>query len=46
VTVAVSCNLSDGVILGVDSAVTVPAPQGIVKVYENAEKLFSLGSAP
>ena len=45
-TVAVACNLSDGVILGVDSAVTVPAPQGIVKVYENAEKLFQLGERP
>jgi len=42
-TVAVSCNLSDGVILGVDSAVTVPSPRGgIAKVYENAEKLFQL----
>jgi hypothetical protein len=46
VTVAVACNLSDGVILGVDSAVSVPAPQGIVKVYENAEKLFQLGERP
>lgn len=45
-TVAVSCNLSDGVILGVDSAVTVPGAQGIDKVYENAEKLFQLGARP
>lgn len=45
-TVAVSCNLSDGVILGVDSAVTVPAEAGVVKVYENAEKLFQLGKRP
>lgn len=44
-TVAVSCNLSDGVILGVDSAVTVPAPGG-VKIYENAEKLFRIGNRP
>lgn len=43
-SVAVSCNLSDGVILGVDSAVTVPGPTGIDKVYENAEKLFRLGN--
>lgn len=42
-TVAVSCNLSDGVILGVDSAVSIPTPTGIAKVYENAEKLFQLG---
>ncbi len=46
-TVAVSCNLPDGVILGVDSAITVNNAQGlIVKVYENAEKLFQLGDCP
>lgn len=46
-TVAVSCNLSEGVILGVDSAVTVPSPQGgVAKVFENAEKLFQLGNRP
>jgi len=45
-TVAVSCNLSDGVILGVDSAVTVPAPGGVTKVYENAEKLFQIAGRP
>src|SRR5947207_2181008 len=45
-TVAVACNLSDGVILGVDSAVTVPSPGGVAKVYENAEKLFQLGERP
>jgi len=43
-TVAVSCNLSDGVILGVDSAVSLPTAGGVAKVYENAEKLFQLGS--
>lgn len=45
-TVAVACNLSEGVILGVDSAVTVPADIGIIKVYENADKLFQLGEKP
>ena len=47
-TVAVSLNLSDGVILAVDSAVTVPSESGdmIVKVYENARKLFQLGHCP
>jgi hypothetical protein len=46
-TVAVSCNLSDGVILGVDSAVSLPSQGGGVgKVYENAEKLFQLGDKP
>ncbi len=52
-TVAVSCNLSDGVILGVDSAITLsgslvdqPSVVGVVKVYENAEKLFQLYDKP
>lgn len=45
-TVAVSCNVSDGVILGVDSAVTVPAEDGVAKVYENAEKLFQIKDLP
>lgn len=46
-TVAVSCNLPDGVILGVDSAVTInDGKGGIAKVYENAEKLFQLGEKP
>lgn len=46
-TVAVSCNLPDGVILGVDSAITMSDNQGrVVKVYENAEKLFQLGDNP
>jgi hypothetical protein len=42
-SVAVSCNLSDGVIIGVDSAVTISFGQGVTKIYENAEKLFQLG---
>ena len=46
-TIVVSCILSDGVILGTDSAITVPAPDGkAAKVYENAEKLFQLGDLP
>jgi len=47
-TIAVSCLLPDGVILGVDSAVTVNTSdgKGIAKVYENAEKLFQLGDKP
>lgn len=45
-SVAVTCNLSDGVILGVDSAVTVPSGAAVAKVYENAEKLFQLGKKP
>ncbi len=45
-TVAISFNLSDGVILGVDSAVTVTAGDNHVKIWENAEKLFQLGAKP
>lgn len=46
-SVAVSCNLSDGVIMGVDSAVTVPASGGgVAKVYEDAEKLHQLCDRP
>lgn len=46
-TVAASCNLSDGVVLAVDSAVTVPdGAGGVAKIYENAEKLFQLGDRP
>lgn len=46
-SIAVSCNLSDGVILGVDSAVTISDRTGsVLKVYENAEKLFQLGDKP
>jgi len=45
-TVAISCNLSDGIILGVDSAVTVGVSGGHVKIWENAEKLFQVGEKP
>jgi hypothetical protein len=45
-TVAVACNLSDGVVLGVDSAVTLSTGDGILKVFESAEKLFQLGKLP
>lgn len=45
-TIALVCNVSDGVVMGVDAAVTVPAPGGIAKVYENAEKLFALKGRP
>lgn len=46
VSVAVSCNLSDGVVLAVDSAVALRSSGEVVKVYENAEKLFPLGDRP
>jgi hypothetical protein len=38
--------LSDGVILGVDSAITIPSPTGVAKVYEKADKLFQLKDLP
>lgn len=41
-SVAVLCNLSDGLIIGVDSAVTVADANGIHKVFEDGEKLFQL----
>jgi hypothetical protein len=43
VSVAVLLNLSDGLILGVDSAVTVFDANGISKVFEESDKLFQLG---
>src|SRR5258708_11497862 len=45
-TVAIACTLSDGVILGIDSAVTVAADANHVKIWDNAEKLFQFGDKP
>jgi len=46
-SVAVACNLANGVVLGVDSAITMSDSEGrVVKVYENAQKLFQLGEKP
>lgn len=51
-TIGITCNLSDGVIIGADSAITVSSPpvsqKGIIthdvlKVYSDAEKVFQLG---
>ena len=36
------CNLSDGVIIGVDSALSVWGTNGVEKVFEDGEKLFQL----
>ena len=41
-SVAVLANLSDGLIIGVDSAVTYSDANGIQKVFEDGEKLFQL----
>jgi hypothetical protein len=46
VSVAVLFNLSDGLVLGVDSALTAFDSQGISKVFEDAEKLFQLSNLP
>jgi hypothetical protein len=55
-SIAISCNLSDGVVMGVDSAIAltgrVEGPEGplpglpVLKVYKNAEKLFPLCDLP
>ena len=41
-SISVVCNLSDGLILGVDSAVTLTMSGEITKVFEDAEKIFRL----
>jgi hypothetical protein len=41
-SVAVLCNLSDGVIIGVDSALSVWSSNSVQKVFEDGEKLFQL----
>lgn len=43
-SVAVALALSDGLIVGVDSAVTISFGPGKTNIYESAEKLFQLGS--
>lgn len=53
-TIAIACNLADGIVMGADSALTlsgtVETPngtqEGILKVYNDAEKLFSLYGWP
>lgn len=53
-SVVITCNLSDGVLIGTDSAITiqgrVPSPvgvqTGILKIYNNTEKLFQLEELP
>lgn len=41
-TIAVSCCLADGAIVGADSAITLSSEHGILKVYNDAEKIFPL----
>lgn len=53
-TIAVVCTLSDGLVFGADSAVTIQGSiqnrlmnvQGVLKVYNDAEKLFQLAAYP
>lgn len=46
-TIAVACTLADGVIMGVDSAVTLQYPTGAPqRIYADGEKLFTLWSRP
>jgi hypothetical protein len=53
-TIAVGCNLADGVVFGVDSAVTISGQvqtpngtqTGVLKVYNDAEKLFPIYDLP
>ncbi len=53
-SIAIVCNLSDGVIIGADSAITITASTGetpgvqdvIAKVYNEAEKVFGLADLP
>lgn len=49
-TIAVACNLADGVVMGVDSAVTIHGTvreqTGVLKVYSDAKKLFQLYDLP
>src|SRR5258708_3464791 len=42
-SVAVTLTISDGFIVGVDSAVTVSFGPGKTNIYEDAEKIFQLG---
>jgi hypothetical protein len=42
-SVAVLCNLSDEVIIGVDSALTVMGANGVERVFEDGGKLFQIG---
>jgi hypothetical protein len=43
VSVAVALTISDGFIVGVDSAVTISFGAGKTNIYEDAEKIFQLG---
>lgn len=42
ITIAISIKINDGVVLASDSASTVYYKQGVVNVYENANKIFNL----
>jgi hypothetical protein len=46
VSVCVVCNISDGVVIGVDSATTIGDPTNPIKIYEDVPKLFPVGILP
>lgn len=45
-SVCVACNISDGVIIGVDSATTIGDPANPIKIYDGVDKIFPLGEYP
>ncbi|MFT4112382.1 hypothetical protein [Silvibacterium sp.] len=45
-SVCVACNISDGVIIGVDSATTIGDPRNPIKIYDGVDKVFALGDYP
>lgn len=53
-SIGITCNISDGVILGADSAITISGKaltpsgmtEGVLKVYNDAEKVYQISDLP
>jgi|WetSurMetagenome_2_1015567.scaffolds.fasta_scaffold13439_4 hypothetical protein len=46
-SVIVTCTLPEGIIIGADSAVSIPSPfGGTAKVYEHGEKIYQIANLP
>jgi hypothetical protein len=46
-SVIVTCTLPEGIIIGADSAVSIPSPfGGTAKVYEHGEKIYQIADLP
>lgn len=45
-TIAVACNLADGVVIGTDSAVTIEKPGSQSRVYSDGIKVFTVKDRP